>query len=189
MKRRFALPPQKRAEFPRSGRPQPTRRSAVASRPAGRFVPGKRSVVSHQDSVARRQARQFRDRRARWIACGGPGKTVLLVSPDGAQQRSLPSPVNSFYERFVLVWSRDAATILVASSLAGRSRLDAIDVRSGNIRGIAEYTKDVIFSDGDPYMLGGSLARDGKSFATTVLKHKADLWMLEGFPQPGRPWF
>jgi serine/threonine protein kinase len=125
----------------------------------------------------------------RWIACGGPGKTVLLVSPDGAQQRSLPSPVDSFYDRFVLVWSRDAATIFVASSLAGRSRLDAIDVRRGNIRGIAEYTRDVIFSDGNAYTLGGSLTRDGKSFATTVLNHKADLWMLEGFPQPARPWF
>jgi hypothetical protein len=125
----------------------------------------------------------------RWIACGGPGETVLLVSPDGARQRSLPSPVSPFYDRFVLVWSRDAATIFVASSIAGRSRLDAIDFRSGNIRGIAEYARDVIFSDGDAYFLGGSLARDGKSFATTVLNHKADLWMLEGFPQPGRHWF
>jgi hypothetical protein len=30
---------------------------------------------------------------------------------------------------------------------------------------------------------------DGKSFATTVATEKADLWMLEGFPQPRRRWF
>ena len=33
----------------------------------------------------------------RWIACGGAGPTVILVSPDGVQRRSLPSPVNPFY--------------------------------------------------------------------------------------------
>jgi len=125
----------------------------------------------------------------RWIACGGANQTVFLVSPDGAQQRSLPSPISSSYDRFVLVWSRDAATIYVASSLTERSRLDAIDVRSGNIRRIAEYARDVVFSNGDAYTLAGSLSRDERSFATTVLNFKADLWMLEGFPQPGRPWF
>jgi serine/threonine protein kinase len=123
----------------------------------------------------------------RWIACGGAGETVLLVSPDGAQRRSLPSPVSPSYDRFVLVWSRDAATIYVASSRAERSRLDAIEVRSGNIRRIAEYARDVIFSNGNAYTLGGSLSRDEKSFATTVFNRRADLWMLEGFPQPRRP--
>jgi serine/threonine-protein kinase len=125
----------------------------------------------------------------RWIACGGPDNTVLLVSPDGAQKRSLPSPVRAFYDGFLLVWSRDAATIYVAASRIQKSRLDAIDVKSGNIRNIAEYPVDVTFGDGYAYTLSGSLSRDGKSFATTVFSRKADLWMLEGFPQPHRRWF
>jgi Tol biopolymer transport system component len=125
----------------------------------------------------------------RWIACGGSGETVLLVSPDGAQRRSLPSPVSASYDRFVLAWSRDAATIYVASSRTVRSRLDAIDVRSGTVRRIAEYAKDVVFSNGNAYTLSGSSSPDGKSLATTVFNRRADLWMLEGFPLPRRSWF
>lgn len=125
----------------------------------------------------------------RWIACGGAAETVMLVSPDEAQKRSLPSPVASWYDRVVLVWSREAATLYVASSRAERSRLDAIDVRSGQIRKIAEYSRDIVFSDANAYTLAGSLSRDGKSFATTVFTRKAGLWMLEGFPQPTRSWF
>jgi Tol biopolymer transport system component len=124
-----------------------------------------------------------------WIACGGAGDTVRLVSPDGAQKRDLPSPVTPLYDRFVLVWSRDAATIYVASSRTQRSRLDAIDVRTGTVRKIAEYGADVMFSNSNAYTLAGSLSGDGKSFATTVFHRKADLWMLEGFPQVRHQWF
>ena len=62
-------------------------------------------------------------------------------------------------------------------------------VRSGNLRRIAEYARGVVFGNGNAYTLVGSLSRDGKSIATTVLKFTADLWILEGFPQPQRPWF
>jgi hypothetical protein len=118
-----------------------------------------------------------------WIACAGPKQTVQLISPDGVRTRSLPSPVMPFYDRFLVVWSRDAGTIYLASSVTERSRLDAIDVQSGKSRKIAEYGRDVVFSVG-PYSLLGSLSGDGKSIATTVLNRKSDLWMLEGFPQP-----
>jgi hypothetical protein len=77
----------------------------------------------------------------------------------------------------------------VASSRTEKSRLDAIDVRNGNIRKIAEYAQDLIFSNGDAYTLAGSLSSGGKSFATTAFNRKADLWTLEGFPQPRRSWF
>jgi WD40 repeat protein len=125
----------------------------------------------------------------RWIACGTASQTVLLVSPDGQQRRSLPIPVPAAPQRFVLVWSRDAETIYVASSHTPKARLDAVDVRTGGSRRIAEYAQELRFSSTVNFSLSGSLSRDGKSFATTVLNSKSDLWMLEGFPQPQRRWF
>ena len=124
-----------------------------------------------------------------WIACGGPGQTILLVSPDGKQRRHLPSPAQAADENFVLVWSRDAATIYVASSLTPKARLDAISVRTGESRRVAEYREGLSFRTFAAYSPSGSLSRDGKSIATTVFNSKSDLWILEGYPQPRRRWF
>ena len=112
-----------------------------------------------------------------WIACGGQDDTVLLVSPDGKQRRSLPSPVPADFEKFVLVWSRNAETIYLASAIS-KGRLDAIDVRTGRSRKIVEYPWEVRFNIPATYSQSGSLSRDGKSFATTVSNHKSDLWIL-----------
>jgi serine/threonine protein kinase/WD40 repeat protein len=125
----------------------------------------------------------------RWIACGTEERTIFLVSPDGKERRSLPSPVRITYMGSVLVWSRDAATIYLASSLNGSSRLDALDLSTGRSRKTAEYGRELEFNSGTTYSLNGSLMRGGKSFATTVLNSKVDLWILEGFPHPRRGWF
>jgi hypothetical protein len=114
---------------------------------------------------------------------------VLLVSPDGKQRRSLPSPVPASNQGFVLVWSRNAETIYVASSTTPKARLDAIDVRLGSSRRIAEYPGDLSFATNFIYSLSGSVSRDGKSFATTAVNRRSDLWILEGFPRPRRRWF
>jgi Tol biopolymer transport system component len=124
-----------------------------------------------------------------WIACGGRNQTVLLVSPDGKERRGLPCPIPAAIFRFVLVWSRDAATIYVASSPFTKTRLDAIDVRTGRSRQIATYPGDLILNMPTGLTLSGSLSRDAKSFATTAMTRKADLWILEGFPRPRRRWF
>jgi Tol biopolymer transport system component len=125
-----------------------------------------------------------------WIACGNAPDTILLVSPDGQRRRSIPSPARPNNNNFVLVWSRDAQTLYVASSpRQSRPRLHAVDLRTGNSRLIAEYAAEPRFNM--PYVrtTSGSLMRDGKSFATTVLNRRADIWMLEGFPQPRHRWF
>jgi Tol biopolymer transport system component len=124
-----------------------------------------------------------------WIACGGPGQSVLLVSPDGKQRRSLPSPVRAADQHFVLVWSQDGETVYVASSFPPKARLDAISVRTGTSRRIGEYPAALSFRTIPPYTLSGSLSGDGKSFATTVFNLRSDLWLLKGFPQPRRNWF
>ena len=125
----------------------------------------------------------------RWIACGTDKQTIFLISPDGKERRSLPSPIRMSYRGSLLVWSRDAGTIYLASTLAGNSRLDALDLRTGHSRKIAEYGQEPEFSGGATYSLTGSLMRGGKSFATTVVNHRSDLWILEGFPRPQPGWF
>ena len=99
------------------------------------------------------------------------------------------SPVPASYQGFVLVWSRNAETIYVASSTTPKARLDAIDVRLGSSRRIAEYPGERNFFTPNTYSLSGSLSRDAKSFATTVRNDRSDLWILEGFPQFRRRWF
>jgi serine/threonine protein kinase/WD40 repeat protein len=123
-----------------------------------------------------------------WIACGGRDQSILLVSPDGKQRRRLQSPARAADNNFVLVWSRDAETLYVASSPAPKARLDAISVRTGESRRIAEYRERLSFRTTAAYSLSGSLSRDGKSIATTVFNSKSDLWILEGYPQPRHRW-
>ena len=125
-----------------------------------------------------------------WIACGVRGEsTILLTSPDGKQSSKLPSPVRTNAQRFVTVWSRDSSTIYVASSLSDPARLDAIDVRTGATRKIADLGSGIDFEMSVNFMLRGSLAPDGKSFATTAAKTASDIWILDGFTPPKRRLF
>jgi hypothetical protein len=121
-----------------------------------------------------------------WIAYGSsPESSLILVSPDGKKSRKLPSPVEPSNQRFVLVWSRDSATIYVASCRVGNARLDAVDIQSGKPRPVADLGPDINFRTPTNYCLSGCLAAGGKSFVATILNSKSDLWILEGFPQPG----
>ncbi len=125
-----------------------------------------------------------------WIACGAVGESsILLTSPDGTESRKLPSPVRTDAQQFVTVWSRDSSTIYVASSLSDPARLDAIDVRTGATRKIADLGSGISFRLAVNFMLSGSLAPDGKSFATTVAKTTSDIWILDGFAPTKRRWF
>ena len=125
-----------------------------------------------------------------WIACAVRGESaILLISPDGKESRKLPSPVRTNSEEFVMVWSRDSSTIYVASSSSDPARLDAIDLRTGAVRKIADLGSGINFEMLVNYTLSGSLAPDGKSFATTVAKTTSDIWILDGFTLPKRRWF
>lgn len=86
----------------------------------------------------------------------------------------------------------EGTAYLVSELLEGErleARLDAIDVRTGNSRQVAEYADELVFGTPFTYANAGSLSRDGRSFATSVLNRRSDLWILEGFPKPRRPWF
>jgi Tol biopolymer transport system component len=125
-----------------------------------------------------------------WIACAIRGESaILLISPDGKQSRKLPSPVRTGAQQFVTVWSRDSSTIYVASSLSDPARLDAIDIRTGAARKIADLGSGINFELSVNFILSGSLAPDGKSFATTLAKTTSDIWILDGFAPAKRRWF
>jgi serine/threonine protein kinase len=125
-----------------------------------------------------------------WIACAVWSEpAILLISPDGKESRKLPSPARTGAQEFVTVWSRDSSTIYVASSSSDPARLDAIDIRTGTARKIADLGSDISFEMSVNYMLSGSLAPDGKSFATTAAKTTSDIWILDGFAPPKRRWF
>ena len=92
-------------------------------------------------------------------------------------------------QQFITAWSRDASTIYIASSLSDPARLDAIDIRTGAARKIADLGSGINFEMSVNFMLSGSLAPDGRSFATTVAKTTSDIWILDGFSSPKRRWF
>jgi eukaryotic-like serine/threonine-protein kinase len=121
----------------------------------------------------------------RWIAYGSSTaeENLILVSPDGKILRKLNSPVRPASQRYVLAWSQDSSTIYIASSLSGKARLDALDVQSGKSRKIVDYGSDLDFRTISNLGLSACLSADGKSFSTTVLISKSDLWIVEGFPK------
>jgi eukaryotic-like serine/threonine-protein kinase len=125
-----------------------------------------------------------------WIACGvRDERSILLISPDGKDSRKLASPVQTFFQDLVMVWSRDSSKLFVASSLMDDARLDAIDVGTGSVRKIADLGSNITFEVRNNYFLSGSLAPDGKSFATTVSKTTSDIWILDGVAPAERRWF
>jgi Tol biopolymer transport system component len=121
----------------------------------------------------------------RWIVYGSADEegSLIFVSPDGKTLRKLASPIRPASQRYVLAWSHDSSTIYIASSLAGKARLDAVDVRSGKSRNVADYGTGFDFRTSSNMGLSACLSPDGKSFSTTTLISKSDLWIVEGFPK------
>jgi hypothetical protein len=113
------------------------------------------------------------------------GENRLPLQPDLAAEAELPAnrPADcrdaSAQEEFELWHLPEVAA----------PRLDALDVRTGKQRQVAEYGQNPTFETPSTWSQFGSLDPGGKSFATTVGDRKSDLWILEGVPQPRRRWF
>ena len=118
----------------------------------------------------------------KWIACARE-KGVTLLTAEGKDVRTVGNR-----EAFV-TWSRDGKELYALGEEGGSWKLGAIDVKTGNERVISDLGTRLNFSAGSSASFPLSLSPDGTSLATQVLNVKAEVWMLEGFRQPARPWF
>jgi hypothetical protein len=78
-------------------------------------------------------------------------------------------------------WSKDGGLIYGLTRTPAGSVLASLDIKSGAIHSIREFGPELRFETSLAHALRLSLNPDGKSFATTTLQVKSDLWMLEGF--------
>jgi serine/threonine protein kinase len=111
-----------------------------------------------------------------WIICGDTQEGFKLVSADGSKQKVLPHIFD-----IGSTWSADGSTIYGISRTPEGSKLQALNLQTGVIRAIRDFPPEVRFETNMAHSLRLSLAPDGKSFSTTTLQAKSDLWMLEGF--------
>jgi serine/threonine protein kinase len=107
-----------------------------------------------------------------WIAYRS-GDTLAVISPDGQRQRDLP-----MRRPTAVAWSRDSAT-LFAIGVSATPALQAIDVATGMSRTLRQFDENA--APDAPVTPGQrlSLAPDGRSLLTSVLRHRSDIWMLE----------
>jgi serine/threonine protein kinase len=111
-----------------------------------------------------------------------------LISPDGKELRNI-LPVGSASNRETPLsgtwltggWAQDGITVYAVRQDENRKLiLVAYSIETSQQRKIGDLGRSPILI-GDAAFAGFSLAPDGKSFATSVLRAKADLWILEGF--------
>jgi eukaryotic-like serine/threonine-protein kinase len=114
-----------------------------------------------------------------WIALVS-NDGVTLVSPDGNRRRLL-----STITPIALAWSPDASRIFAISIGSDRHPiLLSIALTTGAATTIRTFDPNVAFiTPQNPGVLA-SIAADGRSLLTTVLRTRSDIWMLEGFDQP-----
>jgi serine/threonine protein kinase len=114
-----------------------------------------------------------------WIALVS-NDGVKLVSPDGTRLRLL-----SRITPTALAWSRDGSQIYAISVGTERSPiLSSIDLTTGAVKTISTFDQGVAFVTPLNPGVRASVAADGRSVLTTVLRTRSDIWMLEGFDQP-----
>jgi serine/threonine protein kinase len=98
-----------------------------------------------------------------------------LISPDGKRVRPL-GKIASFY----LAFSKDGRQVYGIRQEHDRTTLFSLDISSLKVTDIRELGRDLV-----PYRDRLSLAPDGKSMIYNTRTLKQNLWILEGFRQPG----
>jgi Tol biopolymer transport system component len=112
-----------------------------------------------------------------FITCETP-EGFSVISADGKQSRALVEEAPLAH-----AWSRDSRSIYAIRGVDLRLQLVAIDVASGAETLLVE---DLGALPPTSYPLAGlSLAPDGKSLLTSVVRLRGDVWLLSGFePRP-----
>jgi roadblock/LC7 domain-containing protein len=123
-----------------------------------------------------------------WLACrAAPG--LVLMSPDGKIRRTLST-------RWWMIhgWSKDGQRVYgIRATEQRRLILASIDIRTGaetTAGDLGVYPAALTFGDllaMVPFR-GYSLAPDGKSFVTSIIRARGDIWLLEGLREPTGFW-
>ncbi|MCW5981798.1 MAG: serine/threonine-protein kinase [Bryobacteraceae bacterium] len=109
-----------------------------------------------------------------WIVCGSPDG-LAIVSEDGMQERNLGRqylPIG--------LWSKDGSHLYVGLLQPPGATLGMLDWRTGEFRKIVEWPPAQVVAAPIEGTMSVSMAPDGLSFATTVIRMDTDLWLLEG---------
>jgi Tol biopolymer transport system component len=119
--------------------------------------------------------------RGDWIAWND-GRKLALASPDGKQLR-----IVSQKEWLTYGWSKDGNSLYGIESTENRHlALERVDIAAAREQIVADLgplpaALDLADFQGDFPYRGFSLQPDGKSFLTSVLTIKGDIWLLEDF--------
>jgi Tol biopolymer transport system component len=97
----------------------------------------------------------------------------VLVSPDGKEQR-----VISHDQWLVHTWSRDGSEVFGISETEDlRLSLVAVDARTGKARGLVDLGASPPVNNP---VKGLNLSADGRSIATSIVRLRGDLWLVDG---------
>lgn len=117
-----------------------------------------------------------------WIVCG-QREDLVIYSADGREQRRFSGGYSP-----MAAWSRDGSLLYVVRSGGKERHFGALRVANGRFQPISVLSRDYRLLAPNLMTRAFSLAPDGRSVATTILKVETDLWLLEGFDKrPG--WF
>jgi Tol biopolymer transport system component len=115
-----------------------------------------------------------------WILCG-QRDGLAVFSADGQQERRFGSEYGP-----VAAWSQDGSHLYVTRSNGDTRQFGTLRWESGQFRLIVELPWEHRLLAPNLMTRTFSMAPDGKSITTTVLKVDTDLWIVEGFDaQPG----
>lgn len=112
-----------------------------------------------------------------WICYSNSGG-IQLISSDGKKNRLLSKSQSNDFG-----FSKDGSTVYVLRLGGHQWEVASIDVRT------AKETKvSPLMIPTETALVGFSLNRSGKSFATSMGTTRHDIWLLENFARPGRRW-
>src|SRR5262249_7953282 len=112
------------------------------------------------------------------ILCSARG-VLYTISAEGGE----PDFLSDEYEPLA-VWSPDIHYIYAIRNAGGKRQLGRLDWKSGAFQSIVDVPLEWGIRDRSFYTIRLSLARDGRSLATTIQKPSGDIWILDGFQPP-----
>jgi Tol biopolymer transport system component len=142
---------------------------------------GEEPVVLRTDGVP--NASPHWSPRNDWITWE-TGQGFVLVSPDGGQQRLLSDD-----QWLVHTWSRDGSDVFgIRESENLRLSLVAVNVRTAKTRVLADLGPSAPVNNP---VKGFSLDAEGRTIATSMVRLRGDLWLLDGLEwrDGSRRWF